>query len=163
MAPKRVLVAGIGNIFFGDDAFGCEVATELAKRSWPDGVRIVDFGIRAYDLVYAVMDGYDATILIDAAPRGEKAGTVYLLELDPDKIDTCGDEIVDAHALTPVRVLQLIRALGGHAKNLYLVGCEPARLDGEGIGLSEKVRDAVPVAVKMIEQTVSDFTSSGRI
>ena len=81
---SRVLVAGIGNIFFGDDAFGCEVAAELVKRSWPDGVNIVDFGIRAYDLAYAIMDGYDATILIDAAPRGERPGTVYLLELDPE-------------------------------------------------------------------------------
>ena len=127
-------------------------------------MRIVDFGIRAYDLAYAIIDGYDATILIDAAPRGEKPGTVYLLELDPEKIDTCGDEIVDAHALTPVRVLQLIRALGGRAENLYLVGCEPARLDGEGIiGLSDEVRDAVSVAVKMIEKIISDFTSGGRI
>jgi hydrogenase maturation protease len=164
VSVNRILVAGIGNIFFGDDAFGCEVAAELAKRSWPDGVKIVDFGIRAYDLVYAIVDGYDATVLIDAAPRGEKPGTVYLLELEPDKIDTCGDEIADAHALTPVRVLQLIRALGGHAKNLYLVGCEPARLDGEGvIGLSDDVRASVPVAVKMIEQIITDLTSGRRI
>ena len=164
MAPKRILVAGIGNIFFGDDAFGCEVAAELAKRSWPDGVSIVDFGIRAYDLAYAIMDGYDATILIDAAPRGEKPGTVYLLELDPDKVDTCGDEIVNAHALTPVRVLQLIRALGGHAENLYLIGCEPARLDGEDvIGLSEEVRNAIPLAAEMIEKVLADFFSGRRI
>jgi len=157
---NRVLVAGIGNIFFGDDAFGCEVTAELSKRSWPHGVNIIDFGIRAYDLVYAIMDGYDATVLIDAAPRGEKPGTVYLLELDPDKVDTCGDEIPDAHALTPVRVLQLIRALGGRAKNLYLVGCEPARLDGEGmIGLTKEVRDAVPVAVKMIAKIIADLAS----
>jgi hydrogenase maturation protease len=161
---NRVLVAGIGNIFFGDDAFGCEVAAELAKQSWPDGVNIVDFGIRAYDLAYAIMDGYDATILIDAAPRGEKPGTVYLLELDPEKGDVSGDEIADAHALTPVRVLQLIRALGGRAKNLFLVGCEPARLDGDGvIGLSEDVRASVPVAVKMIEKVVADLASDSRI
>jgi hydrogenase maturation protease len=161
---KRFLVAGIGNIFFGDDAFGCEVAAELAKRAWPDGVDIVDFGIRAYDLAYAIMDGYDATILIDAAPRGDKPGTVYLLELDPNKVDTCIDEIPDAHALTPVRVLQLIHTLGGRSENLYLVGCEPARLDGEGmIGLSEEIRDAVPVAVKMIEKIIADVASGGRI
>lgn len=160
----RVLVAGIGNIFFGDDAFGCEVTAELLKRSWPDGVNVVDFGIRAYDLAYAIMDSYDATILVDAAPRGEKPGTVYLLELDPDKAKTCGDEIADAHALTPVRVLQLIRALGGNAKNLYLVGCEPARFDGDGVmGLSEDVRDAVPVAVKLIEKTIADLASGRRI
>ncbi|HEY2680634.1 MAG TPA: hydrogenase maturation protease [Candidatus Udaeobacter sp.] len=161
---NRVLVAGIGNIFFGDDAFGCEVAAELLKRSWPDGVTIVDYGIRAYDLAYAIMDGYDATVLIDAAPRGEKPGTVYLLELDADKVDTCGDEIADAHALTPVRVLQMIRTLAGRAKNLYLVGCEPARLDGEGVlGLSEQVRDAVPVAVKMTEKIIADLASGRRI
>jgi hydrogenase maturation protease len=161
---SRVLVAGIGNIFFGDDAFGCEVTAELLKRSWPDGVNVVDFGIRAYDLAYAIMDSYDATVLIDAAPRGEKAGTVYLIELDADKVEICGDEIADAHSLTPVRVLQLIRALGGRAKNLYLVGCEPARLDGEGmIGLSGEVRDAVPVALKMIEKIIADLASGRRI
>jgi hydrogenase maturation protease len=161
---KRFLVAGIGNIFFGDDAFGCEVAAELLKRSWPTDVNIVDFGIRAYDLAYSIMDGYDATVLIDAVPRGEKPGTVYLLELDPDKVETCGDEIADAHALTPVRVLQLVRTLGSRAKNLYLVGCEPARLDGQGvIGLSDEVRDAVPVAVKMIEKILADLASGRRI
>jgi len=161
---SRVLVAGIGNIFFGDDAFGCEVAAELLKRSWPDGVNIVDFGIRAYDLAYAIMDGYDATILIDAAPRGETPGTVYLIELDADKVEICGDEIADAHSLTPVRVLQLIRALGGHAKNLYLIGCEPERLDGEGvIGLSEEVRNAIPLAAEMIERVLADFSSGRRI
>jgi hydrogenase maturation protease len=161
---KRFLVAGIGNIFFGDDAFGCEVAAELLKRSWPTDVNIVDFGIRAYDLAYSIMDGYDATVLIDAVPRGEKPGTVYLLELDPDKVETCGDEIADAHALTPVRVLRLVRTLGSRAKNLYLVGCEPARLDGQGvIGLSDEVRDAVPVAVKMIERILADLASGRRI
>ena len=164
MSANRILVAGIGNIFFGDDAFGCEVAAELAKRSWPDGVNIVDFGIRAYDLAYAIMDDWDATVLIDAAPRGEKPGTVYLLELDPDKVNAGSDQIADAHALTPVRVLQLIQTLGGRAKNLYLVGCEPARLDGEGvIGLSDEIRNAVPVAVKMIEKILADLASGRRI
>jgi len=101
---------------------------------------------------------------LDAAPRGEKPGTVYLIELDADKVEICGDEIADAHSLTPVRVLQLIRALGGHAKNLYLIGCEPARLDGEGvIGLSEEVRNAIPLAAEMIERVLADFSSGRRI
>jgi hydrogenase maturation protease len=164
ISMRRFLVAGIGNIFFGDDGFGCEVVADTLKRSWPAGVNIVDFGIRAYDLAYAIMDGYDATILIDAAPRGENPGTVYLVELDPDKVETCQDEIADAHALTPVRVLQLVRALGGRVTNLYLVGCEPAQLDGNGmIGLSEAVRNAVPVAIKMIDTIISDLSSGRRI
>jgi hydrogenase maturation protease len=156
----RILVAGIGNIFFGDDGFGCEVVAHLAKRSWPDGVKVVDFGIRAYDLAYAIMDSYDATILIDAAPRGEKPGTVYLLELDPHKIEIAEGEIADPHALTPVGVLQMVRALGGRPNNLYLVGCEPAQLDGEGkIGLSKEICDAVPLAAKIIDKMITDLIS----
>ncbi|MDQ3686285.1 MAG: hydrogenase maturation protease, partial [Acidobacteriota bacterium] len=57
----RILIAGIGNIFLGDDAFGCEVAQRLSGRTLPDEVRVVDFGIRGLDLAYALMDGYDVT------------------------------------------------------------------------------------------------------
>jgi hydrogenase maturation protease len=159
---KRVLVAGIGNIFFGDDAFGCEVASQLAKRNLPDGVTVRDFGIRGYDLAYAMMDGYDATILIDAAPRGEESGTVYLLRLDSDKIDNGEAEIADGHDLTPVRVLQLVRSLGGEVTDLYLVGCEPSKTDGEpAMGLSEEVCRAVPVAADLVEE-VTDALRNGR-
>jgi hydrogenase maturation protease len=165
MSEKRILVAGIGNIFFGDDAFGCEVAAELAKRPLPDGVKVVDFGIRGYDLAFAIMDGYDATILIDAAPRGEKPGTVYLLELDPNKIDNREDELPNAHNLTPVRVLQLLRSFGGKVKNLYLVGCEPAKTDTEGdeMGLSEEVRVVLPRAMEMVESFVSELLQARKV
>ncbi|MGH7848434.1 MAG: hydrogenase maturation protease, partial [Candidatus Binatia bacterium] len=77
MTPAKILVAGIGNIFLGDDGFGVEVARELAKRKLPESVRVVDFGIRGFDLAYALLDGYDLTILVDAAPRGGLPGTLY--------------------------------------------------------------------------------------
>ena len=76
----RVLIAGIGNIFFGDDAFGVEVARRLADCSLPEEVRVVDFGIRGLDLVYALQDGYDTTILIDVFPHGKAPGTVSVVE-----------------------------------------------------------------------------------
>jgi hydrogenase maturation protease len=157
MTKKRILIGGIGNIFFGDDAFGCEVAAELAKRALPEGVKVIDFGIRGYDLAYAILDGYDATVLIDATPHGERPGTVYLLELDPNKIDKGEAQLADAHDLTPARVLQLVRSLGGQARNLYLIGCEPAKMDsGDGqMGLSEPVRLAVPKAVSMVESLLA--------
>ena len=154
---KRILIAGIGNIFFGDDAFGCEVATELARRQLPDGLKVVDFGIRSYDLAYAIMDGYDATILVDAVPRGEPAGTIYLMEIDIKKLDETGGESVNAHSMNPVQVLGLVRSLGGDAGRLYLVGCEPAVLETDEMGLSETVRTAVPHAIQMIEALVADL------
>ena len=108
--------------------------------------------------------GIAALLALVAGKAAAQATITNLLQLDPNKVDTCGDEIVNAHALTPVRVLQLIRALGGRAKNLYLIGCEPARLSGEGvIGLSEEVRNAIPLAVEMIEKVLADFANGRRI
>ncbi len=156
---KRILVAGIGNIFFGDDAFGCEVAKEMAQRSWPDGVRVTDFGIRSYDLAYAIMDRYDATILVDATPQGSAPGTVYLIEPDLKKLDELPEEAVNAHSMNPVRVLQLVRSLGGTPGWLRVVGCEPAVLESEDgtMGLSASVQAAVTPAIEMIESLINEI------
>ena len=75
-----ILVACIGNIFLGDDGFGVEVARALASRSLPQDVVVKDFGIRGFDLVYALLDHPGLTILVDACPRGGSAGTVYVVE-----------------------------------------------------------------------------------
>ena len=150
-----ILIAGIGNIFFGDDAFGCEVAQQLIREPLPDGVRAFDYGIRSYDLAYAMLEPNDAVILIDAVPRGEVAGTVFLLELDINKLDNAGIESVNAHTMNPVAVMQLVRSLGGSPRKLYLIGCEPAVLETEELGLSEKVRSAVPLALDMIRELIS--------
>ena len=156
---KRILVAGIGNIFFGDDAFGCEVASQLRRKPLPEGVRVIDFGIRSYDLAYAIMDGYDATILVDATPQGSAPGTIYLIEPDLKKLDELPDEAVNAHSMNPVRVLQLVRSLGGKPGWLRVVGCEPAVLETEegAMGLSEKVQAAVAPAIEMIETLIHEI------
>jgi hydrogenase maturation protease len=157
-ASNRILVAGIGNIFLGDDAFGVEVVKELTRSELPEGVNAVDFGIRGYDLAYAIMDGYAATVLVDATARGNAPGTLYLIELDPEGLAKL-EEVPDGHSLGPVQVLRLVQSLGGEIRQLYLVGCEPAVLeteDGE-ISLSESVRAAVPEAVGMIRTLVNDL------
>ncbi len=156
---KRILVAGIGNIFFGDDGFGVEVAQALARRELPPAVRVIDFGIRSYDLAYALTDNYDAVILVDALSRGGEPGTLYLIEPDLAQLGALGDVVVDAHSMDPVRVLQLAESLGGIRAPPYLVGCEPAGLicvAGE-FGLSEVVQAAVPKAVEMIEGLLSNL------
>jgi hydrogenase maturation protease len=156
-SPVTILIAGIGNIFFGDDAFGCEVAQELMRQPLPDGVRAFDYGIRSYDLAYAMLEPNDAVILIDAVPRGEEPGTVFLLELDINKLDKPEDESVNPHTMNPVALLQLVRSFGGFAGKLYLIGCEPATLESEDLQLSEKVRAAVPVALDMIRELIGNL------
>ena len=145
----RILVAGIGNIFFGDDAFGVEVAQQLLRRPWPEDVRIEDFGIRSYDLAYAIMDGWDTVIMIDATPRGHPPGTVSLIEPDLSTLGDNPSDIVNGHSLNPVSVLQMVQSLGGTLPCLYLIGCEPAVLETEDLGLSAAVQATVPQAIEM--------------
>ncbi len=150
----RVLVAGIGNIFFGDDGFGSEVARRLGERALPDGVHAVDFGIRGLDLAFALTDGYDAAVLVDAVARGGAPGTLYVIE----PAEPGGAPTVETHAMTPTKVLELVRALGGGALPLRLLGCEPACLGDEAnpvMGLSPEVAAAVTPALDMIEELVA--------
>lgn len=157
---KRILVGGIGNIFLGDDAFGVAVARLLQARSLPEGVRVVDFGIRGLDLAYALLDPYDAVVLIDAVSRGEVPGTLYLIEPESQ---TGGPGLPDAlssgHGLDPAGVLALAREMGAPAVPIYLVAAEPERLGGTEedeiyVGLSPVVEAALDGAVEMVESLI---------
>jgi hydrogenase maturation protease len=165
MSTPRILVAGIGNIFMGDDAFGSEVARRLIERPLGEGVRVVDFGIRGYDLAYALLEGYDAAILIDAIPRGDRPGSLHLIEpsLEDQAAPETGELPVQGHAMDPVQVLRLARTFGGELPKLLLVGCEPADLGSfeEGkLGLSEPVAAAVDEAVTLVEKLVTDLLNA---
>lgn len=153
-----ILVAGVGNIFLGDDAFGSEVARMAARRAWPDGVRVVDYGIRALDLIYALLDGPDAVVLIDVVQRGEAPGTLYLIE--PEIADSAQQDVVNAHGMNPVQVLRTAKSMGANFGRVLLVGCEPAELgsDEDGrMGLSEPIAAALDEAVRMLESAVGDL------
>jgi hydrogenase maturation protease len=164
VAPPRILIAGIGNIFLGDDAFGVEVARRLSAREWApnSNVRVVDFGIRGYDLAYALLDGYDTTILIDACPRGQPAGTLYVVEPDLTNLRDEADRnaAVEAHSMNPLNVLRLASSMGP-LKKVLLVGCEPETQGPEEgqMELSSTVQAVIDDAVKLVESIVSQILS----
>jgi hydrogenase maturation protease len=153
----RVLVAGIGNIFLGDDGFGVEVVRRLATRELPTSVRVADFGIRGFDLAYAFQDGYETVILVDAYPHGQRPGTVSLVAPDVSKLGEQEQGVVETHGMNPLNVLRMAVAMSGTLKNkVLLVGCEPATFGGEEghMGLSEPVEAAVEDAVTMVSAVV---------
>lgn len=155
MTAGKTLVAGIGNIFLGDDAFGVEVVGHLARRELPAGVKVTDFGIRGIHLAYELLDGVDLLILVDAARRGERPGTVTVNEIHPAPGEPTSDGVVDAHDLSPDSVLDLIDSLGAPIGRTLLVACEPVDL-ASGMGLSEPVAAAVPVAVETIVKLLTE-------
>jgi hydrogenase maturation protease len=156
---KQVLIAGIGNIFLADDGFGVEVAGRLAKQAFPPGVRVADFGIRGFDLAYALMEGYETAILVDAYPGEGEPGTLFVVEPDLQELHSARGEagFVEPHAMNPVNVMRMARSMGGQLKRVLVVGCVPATLgpeEGE-MGLSEPVAAAVDEAVKLVASLVT--------
>jgi hydrogenase maturation protease len=164
----RILVAGIGNIFLGDDGFGVEVVRRLAERELPEGVEVGDFGIRGIDLAYALMDPYEVVVFVDTVSRDEEPGTIYLIEAEvPEE----GEVALDTHGMDPVKVIRLARVLGAEIPRTLVVGCEPQNIpdcrgasethpyDDMLMKLSEPVQRAVDEAVKLVESIVEDVNA----
>ena len=150
----RTLVAGVGNVFLRDDAFGVEVVRLLDGQPRPPGVQIRDYGIRGVHLVYELLDGCDLFVLIDAAARGEEPGTVSVLEVDLPTPDSLPQPVMDAHDLTPDAIFALLAALGGRPGRCLVVACEPADVTA-GMGLSEPVQRALPDAVRAVQDILA--------
>ena len=159
----RVLVAGIGNVFLGDDGFGVEVLRRMEGRAYPRGVEVVDFGIRGFDLAYALLEDYEAAILVDAVPRGGAPGTLYTMEVERrhwEAASAAESAPLEGHSMDPGRVLRLVQRLGGQPPRLFLVACEPLSLDPDGtghMGLSAPVEASIGGAVDMVDSLVGDI------
>jgi len=156
----RILVAGVGNLFLGDDGFGVEVAHELLRRDdLGPGVVLREYGIRGFDLAYEMLRGYDAVLLVDAVPRGEPPGTVTIIEAGIDEAPRAAG-VYQGHSMTPDVVLDLVRTMGQRPPYTVVIGCEPASFgDGDQgrMGLSDCVRAAVPVAIAAVRTTVEEL------
>jgi hydrogenase maturation protease len=165
MSQPRILVAGIGNIFKGDDGFGVEVARTLSKLTGrapldlPDDVAVIDFGIRGIDLAFAITSGYETVILIDAMQRGDKPGNICVIQ--PDAADLQGPvALVQGHNLDPLSVLRWASGMVDALPQVYVVGCEPAEIPDEDDlveGLSPPVQAAIAKAVELIQDLVSQL------
>jgi hydrogenase maturation protease len=149
----EILIAGVGNIFCGDDGFGCEVIRQLNTRPWPEHVHIRDFGTRSFDLAFALLDTYDRVILVDAATRGSSPGSLYLIEPEVEAHLTA-----DAHSMDLGKTLRLARSMGATVGRVIIVGCEPASLTPteNSDTLSDIVQASVPLAIDMIETLVME-------
>jgi hydrogenase maturation protease len=167
MTPA-ILVAGVGNIFLGDDAFGLEVALSLSRRRLPESVLVKDFGIRGFDLAYTLLDPWDAAIIVDAMPRGEAPGTLFVVEPNLAGLGdpASSDMTLNPHGMDPVQVLNLAASMGTISAQVLVVGCEPNdfgdELDGR-MGLSSLVQASVEAAANMVEELVGRMLATKKL
>ena len=160
MSAPRVLIAGIGNIFLGDDAFGVTLAQKLAEKDWPPEVQVTDFGIRSFDLAFALLGEYKLAILVDAISRGGPPGKLYVIEPD---LESAGMVEMDTHSMDPVKVLRLVRVYGKPTGRILVVGCEPSTVEPDEQGemsLSTPVQTALEEAEKIVMKLVEEFLAT---
>jgi hydrogenase maturation protease len=154
----RTLIAGVGNVFFGDDGFGCVVARRLAAQALPDDVAVVEFGIRGVHLAFELTSGWDRAIIVDAVRRGGDGGTLYVIDPEPGGDGGVG---ADGHGLDLAAVLAMTRTLGAPPPHLQVLGCEAAEL-GERIGLSEAVERAIGPAILLLRNMLERGAAPSR-
>jgi len=155
---RQILVAGVGNAWLQDDAFGSEVVKRLAELELPEGTTVLDFGTGGLDLAYEVMRGYDALLLVDVSRQGGDPGTLYVIDPHDEEIKPIGDgEVINPHAMDPQTVLRFIKTVGGSPGKVTVVACEPSTVEEMGLGLSPEVEGAVGRAVDLVIDTIAEL------
>jgi hydrogenase maturation protease len=158
---KQILVAGVGNAWLQDDAFGGECARRLEERGVPSGVTVMEFGTGGLDLAYEVMRGYDALVLLDASRQGGQPGTLYVIE--PALSDFEGGiedgDAINPHGMDPATMLRFVNTIGGFSGKVVVIGCEPGEVDEVGLGLTPPVAAAVERAVELVGKTLEELRS----
>ena len=158
--PKRVLIAGIGNSWQRDDGFGSEVARRIEARQLPEGVAVIDFGTGGLDLAYQVMYGYDGLLMIDVSRQGGSPGTLYVMEVDEDEVESGpveDGEVLNPHGMDPATVLRFIKLTGGWPGKVVIFACEPETIEQMGVGFSKVVEEAVDRAVDLVLETANEL------
>ena len=143
----RTLVAGLGNIFHGDDGVGVAVVQALAAEPLPDGVdgERLRHPRRAPGLRTARRVRPRRHRRRGAARRAAGHGARDRACRDP-KRRTAARPLMDAHDMAPDEVLALVPALGGTLGRVVVVGCEIASAEACA-ELTAAVRTAVPALV----------------
>jgi hydrogenase maturation protease len=156
---KQILVAGVGNAWLQDDAFGGECARRLEARGVPSGVTVMDFGTGGLDLAYEIMRGYDALVLLDASRQGGEPGTLYVLEPSMEELAGAIEDgdVINPHGMDPQTVLRFVAAIGGFSGRVVVIGCEPGEVDHVGVGLTPAIEGAVERALEVVSETLEEL------
>lgn len=155
---RQILVAGVGNSWLQDDAFGSEVVKRLGELELPEGVTVLDFGTGGLDLAYEAMRGYDALLLVDVSRQGGEPGTLYVIDPKADEIKPIDDgAVVNPHAMDPQTVLRFLKTVGGSPGKVTVVACEPSSVEEMGLGLSPEVEAAVGRATALVIETIDEL------
>jgi hydrogenase maturation protease len=159
LSKKRVMIAGIGNMFMKDDGFGCAVIKRMGSKKFPEGVEVKDFGTSGLKLAYDLMKGYDGLIFLDASARGGQPGALYRIEPNENDFSANLEEggPIDPHGADPVTVLRFVKSIGSWPGKVIIVACEPESVEDFEIGLSAAVNSAIDQAVEMVEEIINEI------
>ncbi len=153
MKTERILVAGIGNLLMGDDAFGPMVIEALEKEKFSENIELRDMGTAGLT-VATDLEGYDTVIFIDSMEMEEEPGTLRQLQVNVEEItptDAMELSRLTLHEVGLEGLLKFSKAIGTLPTTVYIIGCKPESL-GATYSLSPRVSEAVPEAVEHVKK-----------
>jgi hydrogenase maturation protease len=157
-SKKRVMIAGVGNMFMKDDGFGGAVVRKMMSKTFPEGVELKDFGTGGLKLAYDLMKGYDALVLLDVSKRGEKPGSLYVIEPSESEVSAdLAESPIDPHGSDPSTVLRFVKAIGSWPGKVLIVACEPGNIEEFEIGLSENVNASIDKAIEFVDDIINEI------
>lgn len=144
---KPTLVLGIGNIFFGDDGFGCTVVDYVEKHHHvPEAVCLLDAGTSVRKLLFTLCLSSvrpKRLLIIDAIDTGRNPGELF--EIDPADIPPVKLDDFSIHQLPTSNLLRELQESCG--VEVRILACQTGPLpDQISQGLSLTVQAAVPRA-----------------
>jgi hydrogenase maturation protease len=151
---SKILVAGSGNKYRGDDGFGPHAVEALQREALAGDVEVRDVGMCGVTLATDLGD-YDLVIFIDAVQKGGEPGTIYKTEIKAEEVQELhSDEekhafIYDIRESSLEDLLVYARAIGTLPPTTMVFGCEI-----QEITMSEKMTPPVAAAVPKVVDLV---------
>jgi len=146
----RVAVIGLGNVFLGDDGFGCLTVERFRSEYECDPtVEITDLGTPGLDLS-PYLYGKDLVIIVDAVNADGAPGTVAAYSEKDFLEDRAALRLTD-HDLGLAESLAQLRLAGCGPSELLVLGAVPDSCEF-GRGISAAALAASSTAVKQLEK-----------
>ena len=148
--PARVGIVGLGNVLMGDDALGpAVIRTFESAYEVREGVSVTDAGTPGLDLTPFLID-LDALILVDTVKSEGPAGDLRLYRKD-EILRNPPQPRLSPHDPGIKESLLTLEFSGRAPREVLLVGVIPGKV-GQGVGLSDPVRRALPRACDAVAE-----------
>jgi coenzyme F420 hydrogenase subunit delta len=153
----KSLILGCGNILFGDDGFGPEVANMLLEKDFdPKIAYVINAGTSVRKILFNITLSDikpGRIIIVDAVDKGKEPGEIF--EISVDQVPEIKIDDFSIHQLPTSNLLKELKDLCN--VDITVLACQVEYIPEEvEPGLTKTLQAAVPKMVALIEQKIME-------